>query len=171
MEVLINTLDEADLTDRQQDMLFKSWCSLNEGYSAMRDVMTAADNGSPLDNVSFFPTVEQALSTFKPLLRLTIKLPDLEKFLESKKLGVCLHELLTNVLKHSPEKTAHVVMDDDGEQIRMIVVSSGEASAPKKGNLGLSHMATRLKSWGGHLHTRTHEGTYRAEVTLPLKNI
>lgn len=84
-----------------------------------------------------------------------------------------VQEALRNCAKHSGAATAHVVLENTGEEIRLSVSDEGcgfetESEAMKSG-LGFTSMQERLRTVGGkmQIHSQPLQGTV-IEVSVPL---
>jgi signal transduction histidine kinase len=84
-----------------------------------------------------------------------------------------VQEALRNCAKHSGAATAHVKLENTGEEIRLCVSDEGcgfetESEAMKSG-LGFTSMRERLRTVGGgmEIHSRPMQGTV-IDVSVPL---
>lgn len=84
-----------------------------------------------------------------------------------------VQEALRNCAKHSGAATAHVILENTGEEIRLSVSDEGcgfetESEAMKSG-LGFTSMRERLRTVGGEMqvHSQPLQGTV-IEVSVPL---
>jgi len=84
-----------------------------------------------------------------------------------------VQEALRNCAKHSGAATAHVILENTGEEIRLSVSDEGcgfdtESGAMKSG-LGFTSMRERLRTVGGgmEIHSRPMQGTV-IDVSVPI---
>jgi signal transduction histidine kinase len=84
-----------------------------------------------------------------------------------------VQEALRNCAKHSGAATAHVILENTGEEIRLSVSDEGcgfeiESEAMKSG-LGFTSMRERLRTVGGEMeiHSRPMQGTV-IDVSVPI---
>jgi signal transduction histidine kinase len=84
-----------------------------------------------------------------------------------------VQEALRNCAKHSGAATAHVILENTGEEIRLSVSDEGcgfetESEAMKSG-LGFTSMQERLRTVGGEMeiHSRPMQGTV-IDVSVPI---
>jgi PAS domain S-box-containing protein len=84
-----------------------------------------------------------------------------------------VQEALRNCAKHSGAATAHVILENTGEEIRLSVSDEGcgfetESEAMKSG-LGFTSMRERLRTVGGgmEIHSRPMQGTV-IDVSVPI---
>ena len=176
LELLMASLDESTLSEHQQAMLIKSWRALSDGLAALSAVMMAckdAQDDAPLDDEALFPTTENVLTQFTPVLDLTVETNGNEPALmANKKLGICLQELLTNALKHSPQKNVAIHLQRDGQLAKLTVIST--CTSPLKSQVaqstgtGLERLNRRLMRWDGKLCVKEENNKFNVELTLPL---
>jgi signal transduction histidine kinase len=82
-----------------------------------------------------------------------------------------VQESLTNAAKHAPDTPVAVTITDNGQLLSVTVTSGPPAAIPAQdtGGLGLTGMAERAASVGGHLEAeRQPSGTFTVRVQLPL---
>jgi signal transduction histidine kinase len=84
-----------------------------------------------------------------------------------------ISEALNNVVRHSGAATARVVVDDDGNRMRIVVTDDGQwrptDRSDRRGGTGLDNMRTRATSMGGTLEVgEAPEGGTRVEALVPL---
>jgi signal transduction histidine kinase len=84
-----------------------------------------------------------------------------------------VQEALRNCAKHSGAATAHVILENTGEEIRLSVSDEGcgfetESEAMKSG-LGFTSMRERLRTVGGvmEIRSRPMQGTV-IDVSVPI---
>ncbi|WP_166533592.1 sensor histidine kinase [Blastococcus xanthinilyticus] len=82
-------------------------------------------------------------------------------------LGWVVREAVTNVLRHSRAAECTITLSVTPEEVRLSVVNddAGEA-APGRGN-GLTGLAERLAGLDGRLRTRSEDGRFLLDATLP----
>lgn len=172
LELLMASLDENTLTETQQQMLIKSWRALTDGTNLMREVINASTEGANFDEARFFPTVAEALKTFQPHLEITLtpkKNP--ATLMAHQQLGLCLHELLTNILKHNEHKKASVTFKQTETHIKMEVTSIlTEKINPTAHSTGLKRLKTRVHAWHGQFNLKQTHQHHKVEVSLPYKH-
>ena len=175
LELLMASLDESTLSEQQQAMLIKSWRALSDGLTALSAVMMACkdtQDEASLDDKSLFPTTENVLTQFTPLLDLAVQTDSNEPALmANKKLGLCLQELLTNALKHSSETNVTVNLRRDGPLAKLTVTSTGirqSNNQAETSGTGLERLQRRLTAWGGTLCVNEENNNFKVELSLPL---
>ena len=178
LELLMASLDESTLSEHQQATLIKSWRSLSDGLTALNAVMMACkdmQDDTPLHDESLFPTTENVLTQFTPVLDLTVTLSgngNEPALMANKKLGICLQELLTNALKHSPKTNVTVDLRRNGQLAKLTVTST--CTSPLKSQVaqstgtGLERLERRLMRWEGKLCISEKNNKFKVELTLPL---
>lgn len=168
LEMLINSLDENTLTDRQQTMLIKSRRALESGQQALRAII----NRQPeTDEEALYPTVRQVLATYAPLLTFGKMPPPSNPLMADIQLGICLSELLANVYKHAPGADVRVNLEASQTHKKLEVESAGANAPilPQTGGtgLGLRFLEQRARKFGGEVkHHKTPEG-FLSKVKLP----
>ncbi len=83
-----------------------------------------------------------------------------------------LNEALTNVLKHSTDRAPTVSLRADRELVCTVLnrLDDGEPRpAGRGGGLGLRSVRERAGAAGGSVSTRTEDGTFTLELTLPVE--
>ena len=90
-----------------------------------------------------------------------------------------VQEALTNVWKHSGAKTASVIVEREGDALRMIVEDDGRGfdgdnaldGEPVRGRFGLLGMRERLALLGGAMHIESEPGSGTTiYVRVPLSD-
>ena len=180
IELLMTTLDKKTLSEHQQAMLIKSWRSLSDGLTTMGAVMAACRNTAhekdkdlaPLDDEALFPRVEDVLTQYKPLLDLTVQTHgEISELMANKRLGICLQELLTNALKHSPKDKVTIDMRRHGDLAKITVTSLGTNfinSPGETAGTGLERMRHRIALWGGDFCVDQKNSNFQVVVAIPI---
>src|SRR6185295_4000083 len=87
-----------------------------------------------------------------------------------------VQEGLTNVVKHSGAREAHVTLKGSGDELQLRIADFGcgfdEAAAADRGGLGLASMRERLRLVGGELTitSRAGQGT-TIDARVPLTDL
>ncbi|MGN9813529.1 sensor histidine kinase [Micromonospora sp. BQ11] len=84
-------------------------------------------------------------------------------------LAAVLREACTNVLRHSQAGWCRIEITQQEGEARMTVTNDGVATteAPDRHSHGLRGLADRLTAAGGHLRTRSTDGVFTVEATVP----
>jgi signal transduction histidine kinase len=83
-----------------------------------------------------------------------------------------VHEALTNVRRHAEASTAKVVLDAEGQMVRVSIEDDGRGIPPgaaeKSTGYGLTSMRQRVESIGGQLRLESHGWGTRVVVEVPI---
>lgn len=83
-------------------------------------------------------------------------------------LAAVLREASTNLLRHSRASWCTIEITRDGSQVRMTVANDGaDRAGPDRHSYGLRGLAERLAGAGGTLRTRSADGVFTVEASIP----
>lgn len=162
-----------DALDMQQEkLLYLSFLNMQKAHDNIEKIIHQTDVETPTLDL-FFPTLEEVAHTYGiNKIILDNNLCDVSSTM-SKKLGICLFELVLNQLKHNRFKKCHVKVEISSKSTYARIVFEGAESLPPQENqrgLGLKLMQQRLHEWGGSLQQLEPNSSQQVAwlITLPI---
>ena len=148
------SLPENLLNEAQEQHLFLCFANVRKAHDNVEKIMSQ-NEAEPLGEALFFPSLEEVITTYgQGKILLEKDLCNMSSTI-SRRLGICLFELVLNQLKHNRFTKCRVKVENEGLTTYACIVFEG-ANALRLNNrdnrLGLSLMQQRLTNWGGTLN-------------------
>lgn len=147
-------LSDNQLNEDQEKTLYLSFMNMQKAYENIGKLFLVED-AENLPQELFFPTLEEAVQAYpQAQIMLDNRLKNMASTI-SKRLGICVFELLLNQLKHNLIRKGRVCVAQNEKTIYARIVFEGAQPTvfePRTSvGLGLPLMQQRLASWGGQL--------------------